>query len=460
MNDRNRDDGRRVLASRRRILQVGGLGMLGLSLPRLLAAQQQPEGAASADACIFVVQYGGASQIDTFDPKPDAPEDIRGPYRPIDTAVPGVRISERLPRLAQLADRYCLVRSMSHGNGGHDGGMHVCMTGKSQPTARDPYFGSVAARLRPAERNVPSYVWLQNLAGDVQPWYLTGGFLGAAYSPMLIGRDEENFSRPGFRVTDFDPPQGVSEDRQRRRMALFDTEGGAGLRDAGVNAFDAYQRQALDLVCGAEARRAFDVDQEPAGVRDRYGRHAFGQNLLMARRLVEAGVRLVTVNAWCGRSRSEDVLATQGWDHHGAEVQKCGIFDDTTFGLGFVLPRFDEGLSALLEDLNNRGLLETTLVVVVGEFGRTPRIVSNPYPGRDHWPQCYSALLAGGGIRGGEVYGASDRNGGYVRNRPVSPEDFGATLFAALGIPPHTRFGPDGFSERVSGGEPVRELFC
>jgi uncharacterized protein (DUF1501 family) len=446
---------------RRRLLQVGSLGAVGLALPRLLWAEAAAGGAAEERSCIFVVQYGGASHIDTLDPKPDAPADVRSPYAPIATSVPGIVVSDRLPRLALLADRFTLVRSMSHTNGGHDGGMHVCMTGHSRPTERTPYFGSVAARLRPATRNVPSYVWLQNLAGDVQPWYLTGGFLGAAYSPMLIGKDEENLARDGFRVTEFDPPEGVSAERQAQRQSLLASAESAGVArsDLAARSFEAYRRQAADLVSGAEARQAFDLEREPAATRDRYGRHALGQNLLMARRLIEAGVRLVTVNAWCGRSSTDDVLATQGWDHHGAEIQKCGIFDERTFGLGFVLPRFDEALSALLEDLGQRGRLATTLVVVVGEFGRTPRIVSNPYPGRDHWPQCYTALLAGAGIRRGAVYGASDAHGGYVASRPVTPENFGATILSALGIPPHTRFGPDGFSERASDGEPVAELF-
>ena len=194
-------------------------------------------------------------------------------------------------------------------------------------------------------------------------------------------------------------------------------------------------------------------------MRDRYGRNPLGQNLLLARRLIEAGVRLVTVNAWCGRASTDDVLATQGWDHHGAAIQKCGIFDTGTFSLGFVLPRFDQAVSALLEDLVQRSLLDSTLVVVVGEFGRTPKIVKSPYAGRDHWPQCYSALLAGGGIRGGAVHGSSDKQGAYVKSHPVSPEDFGATLFHALGVAPEIRFGPDGFSQRVSEGQPIATLF-
>lgn len=455
--------------SRRKLLQAGGQGVLGLGLPglglpELLARRAQAEGrvASRVHSCIFVVQYGGASHIDTLDPKPGAPDEIRGPYKPIATPAPGVHLSEMLPQLAQLADRYCLIRSMTHGNSGHDGGMHVCMTGHSNPTRTTPYFGSLVARYRPSERNIPSYVWLQNLAGDVQPWYLDGGVLGAAYGPMLVGKDEANPSQADFRVREFDPAAGQSPERllgQAELLRRIEPQGRPRLEADGPWSFRRFQERAVELVTSAEARAAFDLNREPEPVRDRYGRHPFGQNLLMARRLVEAGVRLVTVNAWCGRASTDDVLATQGWDHHGAEVQRCGIFDTGTFSLGFVLPRFDQALSALLADLESRGLLESTLVVCVGEFGRTPKISQNPFVGRDHWPQCYSALLAGGGIRGGAVYGSSDAQGAYVKSYPVSPEDFGATIFQALGIPPETRYGPDGFSLRVSDGQPVDELF-
>lgn len=449
--------------TRRGAIRVGGLGLLGLGLPGWVGRLRADETHETAQrSCIFIVQYGGASHLDTIDPKPAAPAEIRGPYRPISTATPGIQIAETLPGLARLTDCFTLVRSMTHANSGHDGGMHVCMTGHTTPTERTPYFGSVAARLKPATRAVPSYVWLQNLAGDVAPRYLNGGFLGAAYGPLVIGKDESNPAQPDFRVREFDPPEGVDPLRLRGRSQLLDRLGDASDRSLigpATASYQQFQSQALQLVAGAKARGAFDLGQEPEAARERYGRHPLGQNLLMARRLIEAGVRLVTVNAWCGRASTDDVLATQGWDHHGAEIQKCGIFDRGTFGLGFVLPRFDQALSALLEDLRQRGMLQSTLVVVVGEFGRTPKIVSNPYPGRDHWPQCFSAILAGAGIRGGAVYGSSDRQGAFVASRPVSPEDFGATVFHALGIPAHTRFGPDGFSLAVSDGQPVTELF-
>jgi hypothetical protein len=457
--------------SRRRLVQAGGLGLVGLSLPDLLfhrspaAAQGLSAGtgrAPRAEACIFVVQYGGASHIDTWDLKPAAPAEIRGPYQPIATRTPGVQVGELLPLLAEQSEQWSLVRSMTHGTADHDGGMHVCMTGHARPVADTPYFGSIVARMRPATANLPSYVWIQNLDRDVQPRYLEGGWLGANYAPLRVATNEDNPSAEGFRVAAFDPQEGTSVERLADRLALLDRleSASSSRRDApAAQAMHDCQVRAADLLTGTRARQAFDLARESDGLRDRYGRHPLGQNLLLARRLVEAGVRLVTVNAWLGVAPGEKFLVTQGWDHHGAAVQGCGIFSTGSFGLGFALPRFDQALSALLADLAQRGLLDSTLVVVAGEFGRTPQIASNPYPGRDHWPHCYSALLAGGRARGGAAYGASDKTGAYVANRPVTPADFHATLFQALGIPPETRFGPDGFSLRVSDGQPIDELF-
>jgi hypothetical protein len=382
-----------------------------------------------------------------------------------------MHICEKLPRLAQLADRYCLIRSMTHGNGGHDGGMHICMTGHSNPTVETPYFGSVAARVLPATRNVPSYVWIQNLAGDVQPRYLNGGFLGAAYSPLRVGTDLDNPSAPGFRVRAFDPPADVTRERLEQRFRLLDRSFSPGFSrgdprsgrddsDPGSSRgymLRQFQERALDLVTGPEARRAFDLDYEPTPLRDRYGRHPIGQNLLMARRLIEAGVRLVSVTAWCGTPPGERFRNVQTWDMHGDGAGLGSIFGHTAFGLGWALPNLDQAVSALLEDMDRRGLLENTLVVMVGEFGRSPRISS---AGRDHWPACYSAMLAGAGIKGGIVYGASDANGAYVKDQPVRPEQFGATLFHALGIPPETRLGADGFTRPASAGQVVEGVFA
>jgi hypothetical protein len=450
--------------TRRRLLQVGGIGMLGLSLPELLwarapAGQGAARSRSAADrdrSCIFIVQYGGASHIDSLDPKPGAPEEMRGPFRPIATSVPGMHIGEMQPRLARLADRFCLVRSMTHHNGGHDGGMHVCQTGHTNPAPDTPYFGAVMAKLRPATRNIPSYVWLQNLAGDVQPRYLTGGFLGAAYSPLRVGTDLDNPSAPNFKFRAFDSAADVPALRLRQRTGLLTSFENDHAERGGSGNMRRFQQRAVELIAGPHARRAFDLEQEPASVRDRYGRHPLGQNLLMARRLIEAGVRLVSVTAWTGLPSGEAFRNVQTWDMHGNGAGLGSIFGTGAFGLGWALPRVDEALSALLEDLELRGLLESTLVVMVGEFGRTPRI-SNA--GRDHWPSAYTALLAGAGIRGGAVYGASDPIGAYVRDDPVSPENFGATLFHALGVPSETRLAADGFTHPASSGQPIMRLF-
>lgn len=441
------------LLSRRRLLQIGGIGALGLGLPQFLMAST-----ARQKSCIFIVQYGGASHHDSWDLKPDSPVDIRGPYRPIPTNVPGTQIGELMPKLAAMADRYTIIRSMTHGNGGHDGGMHICMTGHSAPTVETPYFGSVVARLRPSTANMPSYVWLQNLAGDVQPRYLTGGYLGSAYSPLRIGTDMDNPAEPGFRVRAFDTPTDVSHDRMRQRLTLLQEAQGRAQRVPGMGeGMQRFQERAVDLLTGPQARRAFDLDFEPRGLRDRYGRHALGQNLLMARRLIEAGVRLVSVTAWAGLPPGERFRNVQTWDMHGEGAGLGSIFGRGAFGLGWALPNVDQAVSALLEDLELRGLLQDTLVVMVGEFGRSPRISG---AGRDHWPACYSAMLAGAGIRGGYVHGSSDRQGGYVRDAAVRPEAFGATLFHALGIPPESRLAPDGFTRPASTGQPVLGLFA
>jgi uncharacterized protein (DUF1501 family) len=448
------DGGLRI--DRRDLIRVGGLGMIGLGLPQLLAAGSNPN--RRQRSCIFIVQYGGASHIDSLDLKPEAPAEVRGPYLPIATAVPGMQLCELLPRLAGMADRFALIRSMTHGNPGHDGGMHVCMTGRAAPVESTPYFGSVMARLKPSTENIPSYVWLQNLAGDVQPRYLSGGFLGSAYGPMRVGTDLDNPAADGFRMKAFDPPDGVSAERLVARNGLLtalDAECEPA-RQSKTGAFRAFQERAVDLVTAPVARQAFDLEREPVQTRDRYGRHPLGQNLLMARRLIEAGVRLVSVTAWAGTPPGETFRNVQTWDMHGEGAGLGSMFGKGAYGLGWALPNVDEAVSALLDDLRQRGLLDETLVVMVGEFGRSPRISG---AGRDHWPACYTSLLAGAGIRGGTVCGASDAQGAYVKDRPVSPETFGATLFHALGVPAETRFGPDGFSFRVSDGEPLAELF-
>ena len=446
--------------NRRQLLQTGSLAMLGLGLPALLRAEQAAgRQRRSGRSCIFIVQYGGASQIDTLDPKPAAPDDVRGPYRPIATATPGLRISDMLPRLAPLSRHYCVVRSMTHARVEHGQAMDVCLTGQSTPPPGMPTMGSVTTRLKPSRGMIPSYVWIQDLDRDVSRAYLTGGTLGQQHGPMLIAARQENFAASGFRVKAFDASEGITTARAEERLRLLGRlEADAPiLQQSGPADLQRFQEQALALTRGEGAAQAFDVTREPESLRDRYGRHPFGQNLLAARRLIEAGVRLVSVNAWCGVPDGEEFKFTQGWDHHGAPSQKGGIFSNTQHGLGFVLPRFDQALAALLEDLHQRGLLASTLVVVVGEFGRTPRIRKNHFEGRDHWPQCFSALLAGGGIRGGAVWGKSDKEAAYVQDKPVVPEDFAATIYQALGISYDDRLTL-GARLPVINGQVIKEL--
>jgi len=275
-----------------------------------------------------------------------------------------------------------------------------------------------------------------------------------------VGTDLDNPSAPGFRFKALEPSTEVPTQRlldRRRLLAGVEAVGQSPSGQSSEN-LGQYRERAVDLLTGPQTRAAFDLEKEPARIRDRYGRHPIGQNLLMARRLIEAGTRLVSVTAWTGNPPGEKFVNVQTWDMHGpgAAAYIGSIFGTGSFGLGWALPRVDEAVSALLTDLEDRGLLETTLVVMVGEFGRTPRI-SNL--GRDHWALCYSALVSGAGIRGGTVHGSSDKTGGYVRDNPVRPEDFGATLFHALGVPPETKLGADGFTRPVSAGQPVMDLF-
>lgn len=442
---------------RRKLIQLGGVALTGLGLPRLLQAGYGAE--RPAKSCIFIVQYGGGPHHDTFDPKPDAPREIRGYYQPIATSVPGIFVSEKLPRLAQLAHRYCLVRSMTHGNGGHNDGMHVCLSGQSNGSNADdsPYFGSLLARLRPSTKNIPSYVWVQNLAGDVGLRYEGGGALGSLYAPLRVGKDLENPSQRDFRFRGFDPAAGLTPDRLQERFRLLQQVEPRTEQPASAAAnLRGFQSKALELVTGPDARQAFDLSQESPRVRERYGWHPLGQNLLLARRLIEAGVRMVNVTGWCGVPEGEAFRNVQTWDMHAVLYSgNDNIYGNSAYGLNFVLPRLDQAVSTLLEDLFERGLLDDTLVMMVGEFGRTPKFESVD-KGRGHWPNAYTALLAGAGIRGGVTYGASDKEGAFVKDLPVSPENFGATVFHALGVPP--RF-PDDVARRVSKGEPILSLF-
>lgn len=414
--------------TRREILRVGGLGALGLSLPRLLAAEDFSSGAVTpkADACIVIFLNGGPSHLDMWDMKPDGPVEIRGEFQPIATSLPGVTVCEHLPRLARWMDRVTLVRSMNHSvNNSHAAAVYAALTGHdrgeqgggAQPTDH-PSPGAVLAKLRPSSGKVLPYVALpyktqEGAGGPLQPGFLAG-FIGAGYDPFWV-LDDPN--APSFRVQNLSLPDGVSADRASGRSRLLSAldRGLSPQAERSLGALDDFQRRAFDLLTSDAAQRAFQLDAEPPAVRDRYGRNIYGQSVLLARRLIEAGTRVVTMS-W-----APDANAT--WDTHGGNFQK--LKDP-------LLPQFDAAASSLLADLAERGMLERTLVAVLGDFGRTPKI--NNGAGRDHWNACYTILLAGGGVKAGCVYGASDRTGSQPLESPVSPGDIVATIYRLLGI--------------------------
>jgi hypothetical protein len=465
--------------TRRRLLQAGGIGALSLASPGMVAASVDANrglrGIAAEKSCIFILLCGGPSHIDTWDLKPDAPDDIRGPYRPIATSVPGMRINEMHTRLSPLTHHIALIRSMTHvGNiSNHFDAMHHLLSGQAGAPADSPYLGSVLSRVRPAERNIANYVWLIRCVGDpvfCAPNIGSGGHLGAQFMPLFVGNANNHPAMPTFRAPDELQPAVEPERLAHRRRLLDDVnfvERPGRVRDTANQAratrdWDDLQRRAMELANGRGGQEVFDLHRESASVRERYGMHPLGQNLLLARRLVEAGVGFVTVNGWTGSAPGQTGGGppASSWDMHGSEMGMGSAFGSGSYGMGWCLPCLDQGLSALLIDLRDRGLLERTLVVVMGEFGRTPRI-NQPtvMPGRQHWPNCWSAMLAGAGIRGGAVYGETDRIGAYVKDRPVRVQDLGATIFHALDVPRETRLGRDGFTRPVSTGDPLLDLF-
>ncbi len=458
--------------TRRRMLQAGGLGMVQLGLPGMLLSRADAmpgtgQKHARERSCIFVLLCGGPSHLDTWDLKPGAPEEYRGPYKPIATAVPGMRISELHPRLAKLANRFCLVRSMSHpGNiSNHFDAMHNLLSAHSNGISDSPYLGSVVAKHRPSTKNVASYVWLIKCIGDpvfCAPNLATGGFLGAPFAPIFVGTAENNPSLPNFKPPDvFAPADPAVLQARQKLLADLRAESSTAQRVAVADDWHSLQRRAFEMAAARESRQAFEMEREPASVRERYGMHPLGQNLLLARRLIEAGVSFVTVNGWTGRAPGDKDGGppSSSWDMHGSNMGMGNAFGNGSYGMGWCLPRLDEALSALLGDLQDRGLLDSTLVVVMGEFGRTPRIIPGVNPGRQHWPQCFSAILAGAGIRGGQLYGESDKTGSYVKDRPITPQDLGATIYHAMGIPLDPRLSKDGVTRPLTTGKPVLGLF-
>lgn len=470
--------------TRRELLRMGGAGLLGTSLTKLLAAEEaglvvKPR----AKSVLFVFLYGGPSQLETFDMKPDAPSAIRGPFRPIAARTPGLRICEHLPLLASRSDRYCVIRTVNHPQNDHNG-THYIQTGHPLPPAdrgsanvaatdKDwPAMGSVVEYLdrhsdqRP-QQPFPGYVYLPKPLGHFAGYDINGqyaGWLGRAYNPLATNifkraPDDNPYFRDctdeelDFRISGLEPIPEVTLDRLNRRESLLE-QFNARRRELDdfqtVRDFNSTHQRALTLLTSKEIGAAFDLRREPDKLRDRYGRNLFGQSLLLGRRMIEAGARFVTVT-WDLAVRG-DVCG--GWDMHSCLER---VMKD------HLLPGLDWGLSALLDDLEAHGLLDETLVVAVGEMGRTPTFKNRgQQDGRDHWSYCFPCLLAGGGIRGGTTYGRSDKDAAYPIERPVSPEDLACTIFDALGIDPH-QFIPDKLGRPqalVHGGRSLEELFA
>ena len=453
--------------SRRELLQVGCSTLLGMGLPGLFAGRQRsvalgsPAAARPRSKSVILVFLGGApSHIDTFDMKPEAPAEIRGEFRPIATRVPGIEFCEHMPKLAQVADRLAIVRTMTHGSPDHFVGTHMVLTGNNTlpPNVNPqgnlsrldwPCYAAGVDVARPRSDGIPNGVTLpyplieQHLVWPGQH----AGFLGARHDPWLLHHDPQD---PGFRVPELQLSQGIDNRRLEERRSLL-----AGInqqrvelvRLAETKGLSSQQHEAFHMLTSGQIARAFSIDQEPAAVRDRYGRHTFGQSLLLARRLIEAGVPIVQAN----------MGVAQTWDTHRDNFLRLK---------NKLLPPLDAGVSALIEDLAQRGLLEETLVVVMGEFGRTPRVGAERKEnnillnGRDHWGGVFFAVFAGGGVRGGQAIGRSDDIGAYPVTRGYLPADLGATIYAALGVDLATEIhDPLGRPLRLNHGTIIEPLF-
>jgi uncharacterized protein (DUF1501 family) len=444
--------------TRRDFLQVGTLGALGLSLAGLNALKAKANETAvpakdNGRSCILIFNLGAPSQLDLFDPKPDSPREIRGPFKPISTKG-DFQLTELLPKHAAIADKFSLVRSVFHTAAAvHDTGHQMMQTGRLfQGGVNTPHAGCALEFLRGRRSELPAHVILPEPMGNTGgglPHGQDAGFLGKAYDPFSINSDP---SKADFKVPDLLPPQDLGEARLQRRRELreviddtvrkFEASESAKLMDANFAA-------AYRMMSSEKAREAFDLGKEPQSVRERYGQNRFGQSCLLARRLVERGVRFVTVNTFI------TVFDEITWDIHGSKpfTSIAGMKD-------IVCPMYDQGYSALIEDLHQRGMLDSTLVTNLAEFGRTPKI--NPTGGRDHWPACWSVYFAGGGVKGGRVVGKSDEIAAYPAERPIKPADIVATIYHSLGLDLETHLpGPQARPYPLVdfGTQPIRELF-
>jgi hypothetical protein len=446
--------------SRRDFLQVGTLGAVGLSLADLAAMEAQaapsPTGKPGREdrSAIMIFNLGAPSQIDTFDPKPDAAAEIRGPFSTIATASPEMQLTEILPKHAAIADKFSLVRSCnSNSPAVHDAGWQMMQTGRLfSGGINTPHAGAVTSYLMGRRTDLPPFVVLPELmgaGGGNIPNGQAGGFLGKAQDPFALNADP---SKPDFVVPDLLPPKQIGDarlDRRRKLRSVVDSTLDAFEKSENAALLDSSFQSAFRIISSTQAREAFDLAKEPKEVRERYGLNRFGQCCLLARRLIEAGVRFVTINTFL------TVFNEITWDIHGTLP-----FTSIEGMKNIVAPMYDQAYSALIEDLSQRGLLDNTLVANVSEFGRTPRV--NPAGGRDHWPQVWTVYFAGGGVQGGRVIGRSDPIGGYPAERPVFPADVVATIFHSLGFNLELHLpGPAGrpFPLVDFGTKPIGELF-
>jgi hypothetical protein len=443
---------------RRQLLTAGGLGFLGLNLAQLLEAETLAGAAAgpkgSIKSCILMFYYGGPSHHDTWDMKPGAPLEVRGEFQSTATSVPGVRISEHLPRCAKILDRVAIIRSAHHTMRNHNAAAVEALCGRTpvkgdlellanDPTTDFPCFGSALSYLAPRKSTVPSHVALPHVMYNVVKLPgQTAGFLGPAFEPLQVASDP---NKPEFRVGEIQLPSGVTLAELENRQALLSRVNSQLTAEHVAppqETMSAFYRRAFDLLRSDAVRQAFDINQENPKLRERYGRNVHGQSALLARRLVESGVRFVSVYD----------KVTNGLDNWDTHVNNFGRLKDQ------LLPPCDMAFSALVEDLQDRGLLDSTLVIMLGEFGRTPKI--NAQGGRDHWPDCYSVVMAGGGITGGAQYGTSDKLGAHPDLNPVTPGDLAATSVWRFGLDPSAELHDlAGRPLRLATGEPIRALF-
>jgi uncharacterized protein (DUF1501 family) len=419
--------------SRREFLRVGGLAALGLTLPDLMRATAATPGKKDV-SCILLWLGGGPSQIDTFDPKPDAPQEIRGDFKSIKTKLPGVHFCEHLPKLAQINDKFSVIRSVTTPDPNHETATHYLLTGYPfNPAIEYPAYGSVVSREKGGQLGMPANI----IMGGLPFAHGAGGYMGAVYNPFNISGDPNN---PNFSVNDVSPPSGMTMDRVERRRDILKQvdrfQRNTEARQKVLSTSDTFYEQAFSLITSPQAKKAFDLKQEKPETRDKYGRHNFGQSCLLARRLVESGVRFVTINYG-------------GWDNH---ERIFGAFKDS------LLPTLDSGYSALVEDLAQRGMLDTTLVICMGEFGRTPKV--NSSAGRDHWSEAMTVTMGGGGVKTGIVVGETNERSERPKERPIKVEDVAATIYKSLGVDCEKEYmSPENRPLKINyDGTPVHEL--